>query len=301
MGLCNIKFHSNRSLITMKHILSPALFAIVLFVLSSCVSHEEILYFENDPNKIPNSTLSTIQDSKTHPEAPYLPASVLPYYNTYMKTNYLVKPFDNLFIRINNFQNNTADFLNSNTEGTRVQIGPAQMYVSSFSVEEDGTIDFPLIGKVFVKGQNFNQIKAHLDSALNPYLAQPSSVVKLANFRVTILGEVQDPGIKYIYNDKLTLMQAIGHARGFTDLANYKKVKLIREGLKATQTVELDLTNPSFLTSEAYFMMPNDVIYVEPLKQKASRLNAQNVSLVISAISVAVLVANLIITQTNNN
>lgn len=285
----------------MKHILSPALFAIVLFAVSSCVSPEELIYFENDPNKINNVTLSTVQDSKTHPEAPYLPAATLPYYNTYVKTNYLVKPFDNLYIRINNFQNSTADFLNSNTEGVRIQIGPAQMYVSSFAVSEEGTIDFPLIGKVFVKGQNFSQIQAHLDSALNPYLAQPSAVVKLANFRVTVLGEVQNPGIKYIYNDKLSLMQAIGHAGGFTDLANYKKVKLIREGLKATQTVELDLTNPSFLSSKAYFIMPDDVIYVEPLRAKAPRLNAQNISLIISAVSVATLVANLIITQTNNN
>ena len=285
----------------MRHLFRFTFYIAAVFSLSSCVSHEELIYFRNDPNLISASTLGTIQDSRTNPEAPYLPASVLPYYNTYLQSTYQVKPFDNLYIKVNNFQENTAEFLNSNTIGTNIQIGPAQMYVSSFMVDADGTIDFPLVGKIKVQGKSFQAIKTELDSALNPYIAYPSTIVKLANFRITILGEVQSPGIKYIYNDKLTLSQAIGHAGGFTDLANYQKVRLIREGLKATQTVELDLTNPTFLSSEAYFMMPNDVIYVEPLKAKAARLNAQNISLILSAISVTALVANLVLTQVDNN
>ena len=285
----------------MKHILLNTLFVAIVFALSSCVSYEELVFFQNDPNLVNNAALSTAQESRTNPETPYLPASSLPYYNSYMQTEYRVKPFDNIYIQVNNFQENTADFLNSNTDGTRVQIGPAQMYVSSFMVNENGSINFPLVGEIPVQGKNFTEIKAELDSMLNPYINRPSSVVKLANFRITVLGEVNNPGIRFVYNDKLTLSQAIGHAGGFTNFANYKKVKLVREGLRATQTVEIDLTNPAFLTSEAYFMMPNDVVYVEPLKQKAFQMNAQSISLVISAVSVTAIVANLVLNQVNNN
>ena len=176
----------------------------------------------------------------------------------------------------------------------------ASIYLNSYTVTKEGTIQLPLIGKMTVAGKNTLEIKAELDELLKPHIRLPSSSVKLANFRVTVLGEVNNAGVHYIYNDYGTLFEALGFAGDLTEFADRKRIKLIRETETGPQTVYLNLTQPGLISSPYYYLRPNDVIYVEPVQARATNINARTTSIVISAVSVATLIANVIVNSRNN-
>lgn len=253
----------------------------------SCVSHEDMVYLRDDPSRIGTG--------------PGGSAANQAYYNTYLAEQYLIKPEDNLFIRMNNFQDNSLNFFNANSLTTGIALGPAELYLSSYTVDRQGYIEVPLLGKILVSGKTLNQVKAEIDQTLKPQMEYASATVKLANFRVSVLGEVTQPGVKFIYNEKLTLPEALGYAGGLTQYANTRRVKVLRETANGVTTLPIDLGDNNFASHPGYFLMPNDVIYIEPLKAKALNVNSQTISIILSAISVTTLVANIIVQTQNNN
>ncbi len=229
-------------------------------------------------------------------------------YNPYPILEYRVRAYDQLTIRVRNLEEDVSEFFNVgavpnlNAPGRSTGSDNPNLYLLSYIVTDSGYVEIPLIGKVYVKGRTIGEIKTLLDGQLKPYLKFATTSVRLNNFRVSVLGEVNSPGVLSIYSDKTTLLQAIGRAGDMTDFANRKQVKIIRESDLGTNTVFLDLTDSdNLLTSEYYFLMPNDVIYVEPLKAKATSINVRTASLVISAISLAAVIANSILAAINNN
>lgn len=224
--------------------------------------------------------------------------------NSYhLNEEYRIRPFDNLFIRVNSFEGNTISYFNNEAPGSSSnnanRFTEAAVYFNSYVVSQAGEIVLPVIGSVFVEGMTVNQIKDTLDKKLGSQLKRPSTTVKFANFRITVLGEVYRPGTMYIYNDKVNLLQAIGQAGDFTNYANRKRIKLVRDTDQGAESVYLDITDPDILESEYFFMRPNDVLYVEPLKARAFDLNFRAAGIVISVASVTTLVANLILTNIN--
>ena len=266
-------------------------------ILPSCVSYNEMLFFQDNPKLLVEEKTMTGQR--------------MAYYQNYLFERYKIRPYDNLFIKINTLDNSisTLDFINeTQTSGGGLALGPAELHLTSYTVDGGGFVEIPLLGKVSVVGKTINEIKLALSEALQKQMATGENGaaitnfrVKLSNFRVSVLGEVNQPGIKFIFNDKLTLLQALGHGGGLTNYANGKRVKLIRETEKGIESHMIDLTKLDILTSDLYFMLPNDIIYVEPLKAKAFSINGQSVSIVLSAISVTTLVASIIIQLQNGN
>ena len=118
--------------------------------------------------------------------------------------------------------------------------------------------------------------------------------------RVTILGEVESPGVHYFFNNQTTILEAISLAGDFTDFGNRKKVKLIRRTGNETHTVMLDLNKADFVNTEYYFIHPNDLIYIEPIKAKGFDVGAQSVGIVLSVISTAALLANIFLDLNKN-
>ena len=93
-------------------------------------------------------------------------------------------------------------------------------------------------------------------------------IVKLANFRVSMVGEFNNPGKYVVYQDKINIFEAIAMAGDMTDFAKRDKVLLVRQSEKGVKTYRLNLNDYSLLESEFYYLMPNDLVYVEPLKGK---------------------------------
>ncbi|MCB0550397.1 MAG: polysaccharide biosynthesis/export family protein [Phaeodactylibacter sp.] len=212
---------------------------------------------------------------------------------------YQIKPYDQLMIKINAFDGSTEEFLNREfgvaTGTPNVRSLPEDIYFRSIAVSDSGTIVLPLLGEIKVEGMTTLQLKAKLDESYKPYLRFVSTNVKLANMRVTVLGEVSSPGVFYLYQDRNTILDAIGLAGDFTEFGNRKKVRMIRQTELGAKTVFLNLSRPEFATTEFFYVQPHDLIYVEPLKAKSFDVSSESVGLVFSAISVTALLINIFI------
>jgi len=110
-------------------------------------------------------------------------------------------------------------------------------------------------------------------------------MIKFASFKVTILGEINRPGMISYYNNQTTILEALGKAGDLTDYGNRNNILIIRPTENGSQTFRVDLTKKNLFASSEYFIKPNDVIYVEPMKAKGTRLFAQDYGTFISVVS----------------
>lgn len=250
---------------------------------TSCIKHKELVSLNGNDKEIK-------EDKRSVKTVVY---NELQDYEAYK-----IQPFDQLMIKVNAFDGSTEEYLNrefsgENTFSREISYDPASLYFNSYTVDEDGRITLPLIGNIRVTTKTLSDVKKQLDEAYKPHLKLVSTTVKLANMRITIFGEVNSPGVHYLYNEKNTLLDAISMAGDFTDFGNRKKVKLIRLTEKGSETVYLDLNQSGFISTEFYYVKPYDVIYIEPTKFKSRDRSARVAGVVVSAVSVGALILSL--------
>lgn len=262
---------------------SVLLLAFTLLLMQSCISHKDLVTL-NGNESLPDDFRS---DKLMHT------TQVQNY------SEYKVQCYDQLMIKVNAFEGSTEEFLNREFEGNSTSqqpnFDPASLYFNSYTIDKEGYIDLPIVEKIKVKGLSISKIKEALNEAYKPYLKFASTSVKLANSRITIMGEVNNPGIHYLYNDQNTILDAISMAGDFTDFGNRKKVKLIRKTEEGLQTIYLNMSRSEFLYSEYYYIHPYDVVYVEPTKKKSRDTGANATGVILSGISVGVLILNLFV------
>jgi len=239
-------------------------------ILSSCVSQKKIKYLQK---KQAEDTTSLYLNKRT--------------------VDYKIQPKDNVYIRIYSLDEKTFMFFNKQTgSGYNEYTNDASIYLNSYSVNTEGYIDFPIVGKVFVKDLTLEQVKNVLQQLINEYLNETTVVVKMVNFNITIVGEVARPGQYKIYQDEITLFEAFSMAGDLTDFANRSKIALIRGTKGGSKIHYLDLTSDKILNSEFYYLMPGDIIYISPLKIKQWGFAAFPYAIVFTAISTALLLIN---------
>lgn len=197
-------------------------------------------------------------------------ADTLKTFENERKIEYKVQPGDNLYIRVVTLDEKTTLLLNPlSPGGTNQNIGnDASVYLNSYNVNEAGYLDFPMIGEILVKNQNVEEIKDKIQGKLTTYMKEFIVIVKLVNFNITMLGEVQNPGQYKIYQDNINIFEAISMASDLTDFANRNKVAIIRQTKTGSEVIHVDMTKRDFLLSEYYYLKPNDIVYVQPLKGK---------------------------------
>jgi polysaccharide export outer membrane protein len=169
-----------------------------------------------------------------------------------------------------------------------------QLYITGYTVDEKGNIQFPLLGDVFVRNKTIPEISAILSEKIEKYVSNALVKVKLVSFKVTVLGEVRNPGVVYIYNDRASILEVLGYTGDLTDLANRHKVKLIRTVNDKVLVSNLDLTDRALVEGNSFFLLPNDVLYIEPTKAKNFRLNLPAISLFISSLTTILVIINLV-------
>ena len=124
-----------------------------------------------------------------------------------------------------------------------------------------GNIEIPNIGSVHVENKTIEETKASIQTIVDEYLIGSTVVVKHLNFEITILGEVNQPGTYPIYKQNITILEALGISGDLTDYANRKEIIIVREN---SRTFSCDLTSSKLLESEAYYLQPRDVVYIQP-------------------------------------
>lgn len=146
---------------------------------------------------------------------------------------------------------------------TRTDIG--------YLVDASGTIEIPLIGKVKVAGLSTSVAKDTITNRLEKFLQYPSVRIYIENFKVTILGEVNRPGMYSVTNEKITLPEAIGMAGDLNIFANRKNITLIREENGEKKYIDIDLTQRDLFNAPYYYLHSGDIIYVSPVNGKIAQ------------------------------
>ena len=203
---------------------------------------------------------------------------------------YKIQPDDVLSVKILGLDPNTTSFFNIESNTAFNQYNPAALYLNGYSVNDSGYIYLPIIGPLMVKDLNIEEAASLIQSKVDEHLSKATVIVKLVNFKLTVLGEVKKPGMYNIYNDRVTIFEALGLAGDITDFGNRTNVMLIRQTARGTMLFNIDMTDSELIRSELYFLLPGDVIYVEPLRAKAVRLGVPAAQLILSGISTILLI-----------
>jgi polysaccharide export outer membrane protein len=207
---------------------------------------------------------------------------------------YLITPNDVLYIKVQSAQPELTKAFNLHeNELVFNQSDPGSLYVNGYVVDNTGNILVPTVGKVPVKGLTISAAQELVQKSIATYVRNATVVLRLVSFRVTVLGEVKSPGRFTIFNDRATVLEALGLAGDLTPLGNRRNVKLIRQTKEGSQVMLLDLTRPELLSSPYYYLLPNDALYVEPVKALTQRGNSVNLGLLFSGLGTAALLYGL--------
>ncbi|MDI9867388.1 polysaccharide biosynthesis/export family protein [Flectobacillus sp. DC10W] len=248
----------------------------IISTLTSCVQTKQIVYFQGDTTR-------------------YISIQAPP---PVIKT---IQPKDILAVMVNSLSEesnvmfnlpNTAALTYTNFS---LNSGMGRAQPAGYLVDSLGYISMPLIGKVNVKGLTLISAADTITRKLNLYLKEPAVTVRILNHKFSVLGEVNRPGVYNLIEDRVSIPEALGMAGDLTIFGKRNNILLIRERvIGKRELVRIDLTSRDILISPYYYIEQNDVLYIEPLKSKATATD-QNYQLVpiftgiISALGILIL------------
>ena len=227
---------------------SLAFITVGIALLGSCTSAKKLVYFQST---------TTRQDTVMIPE-PFIP---------------IIKRGDVLSVQVSSLNPEASAYFNPPAvadPGQGNTVANPLSRTSGYLVDTDGLIKLPLVGQVSV--MNLTNAKAGelIGSKLKPYLKEPTVTVRNLNFRISVLGEVSRPALFTIPNEQVTLPEALGLAGDLTIYGRRDNVLIIREEGNQRIFARLDLTRRDAFMSPYYSLHPNDVVYVEPGKVRAT-------------------------------
>lgn len=170
-----------------------------------------------------------------------------------------------------------------------------QQSVQTYLVDTNGSIVFPVLGKLQVSGLSRTELMELLETKIGKYIKNPIINIRRMNFKVSVQGEVNSPGTYTINSDRVTLIEAISLARDLTIYGKRDNVLIIREvnGVKTYNRV--DITKADFINSPFYYLAQNDVVYVEPNKVRINGAAiGSNTGVIISITSLLITIIALI-------
>jgi polysaccharide export outer membrane protein len=255
------------------------LFVGAIVLLGSCVSNKKVVLLQKDDLNIEGLKKDTI---------------VRRYALDTFK--YKIQANDILWVKFKSLTDKDFDFISDNVNPNQTgNLGQGNALLLGELVDENGEIPFPVIGNIKVIGLTVFQVQDSLQKVANLYFESPVVKVRLLNYRITLLGEVAREGSITLANNRTTLLEALGLAGGLGELADRENIKLIRQDGNVADIQYINLLDENFMTSPYYYVNQNDVIIVPPLKQRPFRKYfGQNISLLVSSLSILLLAFNLI-------
>lgn len=247
-------------------------------LLYSCSSYQKIPYLQD---------IEVVNDDK----------EVLPMYDAHIRAK------DLLTITVNTTDPEAAAPFNLTVQSVQTsnqtQLVTQQAALQQYLVDNEGNIDFPVLGKLHVGGLTKNEAENLIREKLQPYLREtPIVTVRMVNYKISVLGEVAKPGTFTISNEKVNVLEALAMAGDMTIWGLRDNVKLVREEEDGHRTIViLNLNRADMVDSPYYYLQQNDILYVSPNKTKAKNSDiGQSTSLWVSATSILVSIASLLVT-----
>ena len=255
------------------------LFLFALFF-ASCASTKKTKYFQDIPD---SGALKTIVGAQY--------------------TSPTIQVDDILTVLIQTVDPTATLSINAGNLSSQGSVGPvggtsAQSSGSGYLVNKDGNLEIPVLGSIKVVGLTTEQAREVILKEASKYLNAPTVVVRYANFKFSVTGEVQKPGVYVIPNEKVSVLDAIALAGDLTIYGKRDNVLLLRENLDGTKTpYRIDLRRSDLISAPYYYLRQNDLIYVEPDKSKAvatDGVQARLYTIMAAVITVIVVIATRI-------
>jgi polysaccharide biosynthesis/export protein len=252
----------------MKKIVFLALFTVIL---TSCISTKDITYFQ--PSSASKSDSIRVVQENSKP--------------------YRIQASDILSINIKALDQRLVEMFSASSQGAnQMQISPQSLFFNGYTVDDHGNIRVPILGEVNVLGFTADEIRQKIEKQLlEEYFKKEANIfvtVKLAGLRYVINGEIGEPGMGVLYQDRATIMEAIANSGDIRITGNRKEVQIIRKFPHGFETYSIDLTDASAMNSPYFYIQPNDYIIIKPLKQKTwgtGVTGVQSVATIMTAIS----------------
>jgi polysaccharide biosynthesis/export protein len=225
------------------------LFAFLLSV-TSCIPYKDLVMFR-----------------RTETPLPYIePLSSL------NKVDLTIQPDDMLSITVSCYDPQLAvpfNLVDTRQAGNTQANSPLVTYL----VDSKGDIEYPVLGRIHVGKKTIIEIRDTLYAKIKPYIKEPSINIKRVNFRISVLGEVAKPSFFNINSERITLLEALGMAGDMTPYSDRQRVMVVREENGKMVFGRVDLQSTDFFTSPYYYLHQNDVVYVDPKKNKKGTVN----------------------------
>ncbi len=238
-----------------------ALLILIALMTGSCVPIEQLRYF-NDVEEIDEPTVNP-------------------------RVQKLIMPFDKLYIRVLSIDLQTSQIFNT-TEEMRSSSYGASSGLLGYLVDEEGNINFPFVGKIYVASMTTAEAADKIQKALSDYVANTSIIVKYVDNQVTVMGEVVRQGLYPFIQDKLSIYEALSLGGGLTRYGDRKNVMLIRQVDGKIIHYRLNLSDSKIANKSYYYVLPNDVIVVEPLKALSTSYSNITYTTILSTITTAI-------------
>lgn len=249
-------------------------------LLGSCVPTKDLIYLQNSENR---DTINTVNPVVFKP--------------------YRLQSNDIIVITIKAIDPKLVAIFESSSEAQTVQ-SEIGSYFNGFIVDDHGNIRMPILGEVNVLGFTLEEVRQKVEQKLlEEYFNKEANIfvtVKLSGLRYTTNGEVGNPGTKVLYQERVTIMEAIANSGDITVTGDRHAVVVIRKLPHGTEMHEIDLTDAKAMQSPYYYIQSNDYIYVKPLKQKTWGTGKTGIESLGTIISVLTLVTTTFLLLRNN-
>ncbi len=180
-----------------------------------------------------------------------------------------IQPDDILSIQVSSRNPETVTAFQLKKEETTASSGERALGIQEgYRVDELGDIYLPFVGKVHAAGKTVLDLRQEINTKLAAFFQDALVQVRFLNFRVTLIGEVTRPNAYIIPNERLNILEALGMAGDFTPYARRNSVMIMRERNQKREFVRLNTQDTSLFHSPYFYLSPNDIVYVEPLKAK---------------------------------
>lgn len=246
---------------------------LLVILVTSCVSNKKIAYFQD---------IQTINQAKLENAAQFVEP--------------IIQPDDILSINIFTLNPQSGAIVNQASAtpvlGGNATTSVAAQQIAGFLVDKNGDIELALAGKIKVAGLTTYQARELVREKVSGYYKEPNVQLRFANFKVSVLGEVNAPSSYTLPNEKVSILDALSLAGDLTIYGKRENVLVVRDNNGKKEFARLNLNSSEIFNSPFYYLHQNDVVYVEPNKRKVSASNSaqiQTVSVIASVLSVIVL------------
>lgn len=246
--------HTPRYLTTLNFMKFRTFFSLVfLAFLCSCSSPKRLIYLQDDkPDNVKTDQLiKTIR---------------------LQEDTYKLRPGDRLAMNIFSLTDERINFL----KNPELEV----------AIDDKGQVEIPVVGFVDVNGLTIRDAEAKIKKAATDYLKSPAVSIKLLNFNFTVIGEVASQGAYVATEPKVNILEAIGKAGGLTENANRETIRIVRNENNMAKIYRINLLEDNSISSQNFFLQPNDIVLVDPIKSNAKRQErVATIGLVVSVIS----------------